>query len=184
MIDGRGKWAHHRWDEIASMTEFELFRMTFPVNFVEDVIIPTTNDKLGSPLKLGEFYKWLGCNFFMACFQGILDRKCWWSKEAISSYSGSPFWLNNAISFARYLEINAALQFTDVRTPTVERDGYEDWFQEVRKMIDRFNHHYAHSYHPSLRNCPDKSMSSWLNKFCPGYMCVPASLACLATSTT
>ncbi len=76
MIDLRGKWAHHRWDEIASMMEFKLFRMTFSEDFIKDVIIPTMNDKLGSPLMLGEFYKWLGCNFFMACFQGISDRKC------------------------------------------------------------------------------------------------------------
>ena len=109
----------------------------------------------------------------MACFQGIPDWKCWWSKEAISPYSGAPFRLNNAMFFTRYLEITAALQFTDVRTPTVERDGYEDRFHEVRKMIDEFNNHYAHSYHPSWLNCLDESMSSWLNKFCPGFMCVP-----------
>jgi hypothetical protein len=53
------------------MTEFELFQMALPEDFVKDVIIPTTNDNLGSLLMLGEFYKWLGCNFFMACFQGI-----------------------------------------------------------------------------------------------------------------
>ena len=173
MIDERGKWVYHRWDEIASMTEFELFRMAFPEDFVKDVIIPRTNDNLGSPLMLGEFYKWLGCNFFMACFQGIPDRKCWWSKEAISPYSGAPFRLNNAMSFTRYLEITAALRFTDARTPTVEQDGYEDRFHEVRKLIDAFNNHYAHSYHPSWLNCLDESMSSWLNKFCPGFMCVP-----------
>ncbi|KAL3809499.1 hypothetical protein ACHAXA_009735 [Cyclostephanos tholiformis] len=173
MIDERGKWVSHRWDEIASMSEFELFRMAFLEDFVKDVIIPRTNDNLGSPLMLGEFYKWLRCNFFMACFQGIPDRKCWWSKEAISPYSGAPFRLNNAMSFTRYLEITAALRFTDVRMPTVERDGYEDRFHEVRKMIDEFNNHYAHSYHPSWLNCLDESMSSWLNKFCPGFMCVP-----------
>ncbi|KAL3811352.1 hypothetical protein ACHAXA_000768 [Cyclostephanos tholiformis] len=135
MIDESGKWAYHHWDEIVSMTEFELFRMAFPEDFVKDVIIPRTNDNLGLPLMLGEFYKWLGCNFFMACFQGIPDRKCW--------------------------------------TPTVEWDGYEDRFHEMRKMIDEFNNHYAHSYHPSWLNCLDESMSSWLNKFCPGFMCVP-----------
>ena len=109
----------------------------------------------------------------MACFQGILDRKCWWSKEAISPYSGAPFWLNNAISFNRYLEITAVLRFTDVRTPTVELDGYEDCFHEARKLINRFNDYYAHSYIPTWLNCLDESMSSWLNKFFPGFMCVP-----------
>ncbi|KAL3817623.1 hypothetical protein ACHAXA_006512 [Cyclostephanos tholiformis] len=136
--------------------EFELFWMTFPEDFVKDVTIPTMNNKLRSPLMLGEFYKWLGCNFFMACFQGILDRKCWWSKEAISPYSGAPFWLNNAISFNRYLEITAALRFTDVRMPMVELDGYEDHFHEVRKLIDGFNDHYA------LRTSPHGS-TAWMS---------------------
>ncbi len=71
------------------------------------------------------------------------------------------------------LEITVALQFTDVMMPMVELDGYEDRFHKVHKLIDGFNDHYAHSYIPSWLNCLDKSMSSWLNKFCPGFMCVP-----------
>ena len=77
----------------------------------------------------------------------------------ISPYSGAPFRLNNAMSFTCYLEITVALRFTDVRTPTVERDGYKDRFHEVRKMIDEFNNHYTHSYHPLWLNCLDESMN-------------------------
>ncbi len=68
--------------------------MAFPEKFVKTVIIPTTNNHLGMKLTLGEFYKWLGCNFFISCFQGILHRKLWWSKEPVSMYDGALFHLN------------------------------------------------------------------------------------------
>ncbi len=59
----KGKWAHHRWDEITTYTEMELFRMAFPEEFVETVIIPATNEHLGNKLTLGEFYKWWDATF-------------------------------------------------------------------------------------------------------------------------
>jgi hypothetical protein len=40
-------------------------------------------------------------------------------------------------------------------------------------MINNFNRHYAENYNPLWLNCLNKSMSSWLSKFCPGFMCVP-----------
>ncbi len=65
--------------------------MAFPEEYVETVLLPATNENLREDLKLGEFYKWLGCNFFMACFQGITDRECWWSSKAVSMFEGALF---------------------------------------------------------------------------------------------
>ncbi len=73
----------------------------------------------------------------------------------------------------RYRDITAAMGFMDVPPPTIETDEFVNRFHEVRAMIDSFNQYYAKSYHPSWLNCFDESMSSWLNKFCPGFMCVP-----------
>ena len=70
----KGKFNSHRWEDIAEMNELYLFRMCFPEQFVLDVIIPQTNKNLGTPIDLHEFYVWLGCIFYMACFQGIGDR--------------------------------------------------------------------------------------------------------------
>ena len=70
----KGKFNSHRWEDIAEMNELYLFRMCFPEQFVLDVIIPQTNKILGTPIDLHEFYVWLGCIFYMACFQGIGDR--------------------------------------------------------------------------------------------------------------
>ena len=40
-------------------------------------------------------------------------------------------------------------------------------------MIDAFsNQLYADNYVPSWLNILNESMSSWLSKFCPGFMCV------------
>ena len=42
-----------------------------------DSTLPAKDDYLGSKLMLGEFYKWLGWNFFMAsCFPGIPVTNC------------------------------------------------------------------------------------------------------------
>jgi hypothetical protein len=73
----------------------------------------------------------------------------------------------------RYREITVAMQFTDAPPPTIKTEGFVDRFHEVRNMIDCFNQYYSESNHPSWLNCLDESMSSWLNKFCPGFMCVP-----------
>jgi hypothetical protein len=40
-------------------------------------------------------------------------------------------------------------------------------------MIDAFNEHYKKNYRPSWLSCINESMSSWMNKFCPGFMTVP-----------
>ena len=131
ITDDRGRWAYHRWDQIADYSELELFQMAFPEEYVETVLLPATNENLRENLKLGEFYKWLGCNFFMACFQGIADRECWWSSKAVSMFEGAPFRLNNVMPLKRYREITAAMRFTNVPAPKIESDGFEDWFHEV-----------------------------------------------------
>jgi hypothetical protein len=173
LTDDRGKWAHHRWDEIAEYTEIKLFLITFPEEWIETILIPTLNGHLTNKMMLGEFYKWLRCNFFMACFQGITDRESWWLTRPVLMYDGAPFRLGSVMSLFRYKEITMAVRFTDVAAPTLERDDYVDKFHEVRNMLDVFNEYYASNYHPSWLNVLNKSMSSWLSKFCPGFMLCP-----------
>ena len=50
-----------------------------------------------------------------------------------------------------------------------------DMFHEVRQMIKAFNNHYESEYSPAWLSCLNKSMNSWLNKFCPGFMLIPKS---------
>ena len=64
--DTIGVWKEKTWPTIATMSEFALFHLTFPEEFIKTVIILATNQHLkGDKLTLGEFYVWLGCRFFM-----------------------------------------------------------------------------------------------------------------------
>jgi hypothetical protein len=73
------------------------------------------------------------------------------------------------MTYTRFRDIMAAIRYTNKDAPLL----FHDKFHEVRQMIDAFNDHYSSEYSPSWLNCIDESMSSWLNKFCPGFMIVP-----------
>ncbi len=143
--------------------------MAFPEDFVCDIIIPTTNIHLHPRLTMQEFYKWLGCHFFMACFQGINDQDDWGSRQPVNMFEGAPFWLTDSMTGKCFADITSSISFTDKEMPT----GFVDWFHEVRQMLDAFNDHYDRNYVASWMSCLNESMNSWLSKFCPGFMCVP-----------
>ncbi|KAL7474957.1 LOW QUALITY PROTEIN: hypothetical protein ACHAW6_000896 [Cyclotella cf. meneghiniana] len=151
------------------MDEFALFRMTFPENYFQEVPILQTNKTLkGEDLSLSEYYVWLGINLLMGCYGGISDRRDWWLSDPIHEFRGAPFCNTKWMSFKQFNAINAAMRFMDDASP-----GFEDKFHAVRKMIKLFNSHYSHNYSPSWISCLDESMSPWMDKFCPGFMCVP-----------
>jgi hypothetical protein len=122
----KGKFNSHRWDEIAEMNELDLFRMCFFEKFVIDVIIPNTNKFLGTPMTLQEFYVWLGCIFYMACFEGVGNRVEWWSTTPIDMFKGAPFRLNRFITQNRYVEITSAIRYTDVAEPLLFIDRFHE----------------------------------------------------------
>jgi len=170
--NSKGKFNSHRWEVIAEMNELDLFRMCFPEQFVIEVIIPQTNQNLATPINLQEYYVWLGCIFYMACWQGIGDRDEWWTSDPINPFKGAPFRLNAYMSRVRFKDITGAIRYTDIADPLL----FVDKFHEVRQMIERFNEHYAREYSPAWISCLDESMNSWLNKFCLGFMVCPRKL--------
>ncbi len=169
----KGKFNSHRWEVIAEMNELDQFRLCFPEQFVIDVIIPETNKHLvGTALTLQEFYVWLGCIFFMACFEGIGDRNDWWSTASTDPFKGAPFRVNVYMSKSRFIDIMGAIRYTNAASPLL----FDDRFHNVRQMIGAFNDHYEREYSPAWLSCLDESMNTWLNKFCPGFMICPRKL--------
>ncbi len=126
LVDSPGRWVHHRWDEIAEKSKLDIFRMCMPEDFIREVILPATNVHLFPRLTMQEFYKWLGCHFFMSCFQGIDNQDAWWSHQPISMFEGAPFWLHEFMSGTRFKDITAHIRFTNKATPTVASDGFVD----------------------------------------------------------
>ncbi len=167
-----GKFVHHRWDEIADMSELQLFRMCFPEKYLVEVLIPETNKGLQNPMDLHNFYVFLGCIFFMSCYIGIKGRPAWWSSQQINMHDGAPFCLNGYMMRNRFEDIMSALKYTDKEPPLT----FVDRFHEVRRMIDGFNDHYASEYIPLWLSCINESMNVWLNKFGPGFMSLPRKL--------
>ncbi len=153
--NAKGKFNSHHWEVIAKMNKIDQFRMCFPEQFVINVIIPKTNKHLGTAMTLQEFYVWLGCIFYMACFEGICDRDKW---------------MTYVEDF--FLDIMGAIRYTDIAQPLL----FEDRFHEVRQMIGAFNQHFEREYSPAWLSCLDELMNSLLNKFCPGFMICPRKL--------
>ena len=75
--DNEGRWRDHKWSEIATMNELDLFRLCFPEEFFSDILIPQTNKYLKVPLDLQEWYCGLGCRFYMAHFQEVPKTMLW-----------------------------------------------------------------------------------------------------------
>ena len=92
----------------------------------------------------------------------------WGSDKPIDMFEGAPFRLLEYMSSRRFQNIGAAIRYTNIELP-----DFLDWFHDVRQMINDFNEHYDCEYVLSWLNCLDESMNSFLDKFCPGFMCVP-----------
>ncbi|KAL7537206.1 hypothetical protein ACHAXR_007655, partial [Thalassiosira sp. AJA248-18] len=103
----KGNWKTK--SSIKEMDELALFRMCFPEKWVLEAVIPATNKEIeGGPLTLQGFYVHLGCHFFMACFEGISDRRLWWSSKPISIKEGAPFRLNEYMSLVIICSVGSA----------------------------------------------------------------------------
>ncbi len=117
ITNSEGKWKLSLWKAIVEKSKIELFQMAFPEKFIVDVAISAANNKLEKPMTLQEFYTWLGCQFFMACFEGVTDRKDWWSGKPILKQSGAPFQLNEYFKKSHFLQITSAITYTDKDPP-------------------------------------------------------------------
>ena len=104
----------------------------------------------------------------MAGFEGIEDNKMWWSEKSIDMFEGAPFRLSEYMLGQRFQNIGADIRYTHIESPY-----FLDRFHDVRQMINAFNKIYDCEYVPSWLNCLDELMNSFLDKFCPGFMCVP-----------
>ena len=83
-------------------------------------------------------------------------------------FDGAPFHLTEFMSLSRFKDITSALRYTNTPPPP-----FQDKFHDVRLMLQIFNEHYVDQHSPSWLNVLDESMNTWLNKWCPGFMCVP-----------
>ena len=151
----KGVWRQHSWQKKFEMTELSLFSMAFPAKWVRDVLIPATNEEIsGDDITLKEFYVYLGCHFFVACFEGISDQRLWWSPKPVSIHEGAPIRMQKNIALRRFKSITYAMRFTN--KPYF---SFLDRFHDVRQMINNFNVHYLENYTTSWLSCLGELMN-------------------------
>ena len=104
--------------EKSEMTELSLFRMELPEQWVRGVWIPATSKEIsGDNITLKKFYVYLGCPFFMACFEGISDQRLWWSPKPVSILEGYPFRMKKYMFLRGFISITSAMRFTNKPSP-------------------------------------------------------------------
>jgi len=151
--------------ELSLLSYFEAF---IPKEFIEETIIPATNERLHHPLYYGEFLRWLGLWFLMATTEGN-NRHDFWSSSNVDRFKGAPFRLNDLMSRDRFDQILGALAFNSTARPS-----YPDKFWEVRDLLESWNDNMANEFEPSWVSCLDESMSKWINQYtCPGFVFCP-----------
>jgi hypothetical protein len=112
-----GKWAGMSWATVAELDELRLFMLCFPMDYIQNVLLPETNKYVSVEISLRGFFVFLGCLFFMACHPVDGERDVWWSKESISPKAGAPFRLNNYITRNRFKEIMRSIRYTSKPQP-------------------------------------------------------------------
>ena len=119
------------------MSGFGLFRMCFPNNYIWEVVILMTKRYIDGPnMTLQDFYVWLGCHLFMACFEGIEKNIMWWPEKTIDMFEGSPFRLLEYMPGQMFQNIGTAIRYTNIESPS-----FLYLFHDVRQMIEAFNDH-------------------------------------------
>jgi hypothetical protein len=66
ITNSEGRWKAKSWNIVKEMDLLSVFRMCMPEKFIKDIVLKETNKHLEETLTLSEFYKWLGCRFYMA----------------------------------------------------------------------------------------------------------------------
>ena len=62
----------------------------FPKNFLQEVMIPTMNQKLSNAVPYGELLSWIGLWILMSMVDGS-DHQSFWSSRDVNIYEGALF---------------------------------------------------------------------------------------------
>ena len=152
--------------DVMKMSRLDMFLIMMPMKCIEDTVIKNKNERLGVPMTTQDYIKWVGCWLYIACWVGICNRRDWWSTAAPSRNMGAPFRLNYYMNRNRFENILSLLQHTD------QASEYEDRFNIMGQWEETCNKNIEDEFSPSWVSVLDKSMMEWLNKYCPGFMCV------------
>ena len=53
-------------------------------------------------MDFSDFLKFVSCWVYMACFEGVVDRRMWWSNTEVNMFEGEIFRLTKYMSLNRF----------------------------------------------------------------------------------
>ena len=89
----------------------------------------------------------------MAYFEGVLDRRMWWSNTEMSIFEGAPGRITKYMSLNMFEEIPRNLSYTDNNVP-----AYNDKFFHMCQMEDAHNENMTNFFETSWVSMLDESM--------------------------
>lgn len=179
--DYRALSEHHNFrpalnsrSDIGKLSPLVIFLHFFPVDYLTNVMIPTTNTETpGLDLTKNEFFRWFSLSLIVSMYPAF-DREEFFKEPAHKSgvsLNCAPY-LKPYMSYTRYEAIRQALRYTPSsnRSPTAPVDK----FCNIRDFIQAWNSNMKKNFTPSYIVCLDESMVAWMNRYsCPSWMHVP-----------
>ena len=100
------------------MSILEFFLLFYPFDYIKLVLVPQTNKHLAhGDMDFSEFLIFVGCWLYMACFEGVVDRRMWWSNTEVNMFEESPGRLSKYMSINMFEDILRNLSYTDENVP-------------------------------------------------------------------
>ena len=90
------------------MSRLEFFMKLYLMEYIKDVVIHETNNRLNSAMNLSDYFRVLGCFLIMACYVGHYVRDLF-LKDTITPQKGAPIRLNQIISRSRFEKITQVM---------------------------------------------------------------------------
>ena len=91
---------------IPRMSIFGFCLLLYPCDYIKIVLIPQTNNQLSHRgMEFSECLRIFGFWVFMACFEGVVDRRTWWSNTEVKMFEGAPGRLTTYMSLKRVEDI-------------------------------------------------------------------------------
>ena len=150
------------------MSRLDFFMKLYFMDYIKYLVIPDTNKRLNSNMKLSDYFHAIGCRFIMACYVGHSVRD-FFLKDPINLQKGSPTRLNRIISGRRLDNITQVMSYTNIAIPEFNYP-----FSRQSQMQEGWNKNMAAHFETSWGSVIDESIQEWIYHYsCPVWMFVP-----------
>ena len=120
---------------ITRISILEFFLLFYLCDYTKLVLIPQTNKNLSHrDMDLYELLSLIGCWLYMACFEGVVERRMWGSNTDLNMSEGALGRLTKYTPLNRFEDILRNMSYTDNNVT-----AYNEKFFHMRQMEDAWN---------------------------------------------